>query len=335
MLGDDRAVASRSCGLRLAEASYPTSDRSWAACYLFSDHFVDEAPPFQYLTNAPPLYPFSQYRLGAAEAIFIRPWEEGFSDPRSGSRPHRHDFYQIFYMRAGTRLLNIDFRQIRVQSPSLIFVPPGSVHFWGSPDGTLGFMLSFREESLQGQASDLFRECPPFDPAQYRAVLPVTNGSTEMVDFCFKRISEEFANKADGYESAHIALLRLLFVEIRRCLLRNPRNRPTLKYSGLVARFLRSLSSRPYQVTSASQVARSLGVSRNWLNQLVRRETGANLTDHLQRRLMLESKRLLAHSDLNVSEIAYQLGFRDASYFTRLFRQGEQVSPREFRERYR
>jgi AraC-like DNA-binding protein len=296
---------------------------------------VDEAPPFQYLTNAPPLYPFSQYRLGAAEAIFIRPWEEGFSDPRSGSRPHRHDFYQIFYMRAGTRLLNIDFRQIRVQSPALIFVPPGSVHFWGSPDGTLGFMLSFREESLQGQASDLFRECPPFDPAQYRAVLPVTNGSTEMVDFCFKRISEEFANKADGYESAHIALLRLLFVEIRRCLLRNPSKRPTLKYSGLVARFLRSLSSRPYQVTSASHVARSLGVSRNWLNQLVRRETGANLTDHLQRRLMLESKRLLAHSDLNVSEIAYQLGFRDASYFTRLFRQAEQVSPREFRERYR
>jgi AraC-like DNA-binding protein len=38
---------------------------------------------------------------------------------------------------------------------------------------------------------------------------------------------------------------------------------------------------------------------------------------------------------LNVSEIAYQLGFRDASYFTRLFRQTEEVSPREFRERYR
>ena len=251
---------------------------------------MSQSLPLPPTTNTPPLYPFSQYRLGATEAIYIRPWEEGFSDPRSGSRPHRHDFYQIFYMRAGERLLNIDFQQIPVQSPSLIFVPPGSVHFWGSPHETLGFMLSFREESFYGQTSDLFRECPPFDPAQFRAVLPVTNGSTEMVDFCFMRISTEFANKADGYESAHIALLRLLFVEIRRCLLQKPSNRPTLKYSGLVARFLRSLSSRPYQVTSASEVARSLGVSRNWLNQLVRRETGANLTDHLQRRLILESK---------------------------------------------
>lgn len=301
----------------------------------FSDHLVDEAPPFQDLTNAPPLYPFSHYRLGAAEAVYIRPWEEVFSDPRYGGRPHRHDFYQIFYMREGARLLSIDFRRIRVQSPSLIFVAPGSVHFWGSPDGTLGFVLSFREESLQGQASDLFRECPAFDPAQYRAVLPISSFSVKMVDFCFRRISEEFANKAEGYESAHIALLRLLFVEIRRCMQRHPSTRTTQKYSGLVVRFLRSLSSRPYGVTSASQVARSLGASRSWLNQLVRRETGRNLTEHLQRRLILESKRLLAHSDLNVSEIAYQLGFRDASYFTRLFRQAEQVSPREFRERFR
>jgi hypothetical protein len=57
----------------------------------FSEHIVDKAPPFQDLTNAPPLYPFSHYRLGAAEAVYIRPWEEVFSDPRYGRRSHRHD----------------------------------------------------------------------------------------------------------------------------------------------------------------------------------------------------------------------------------------------------
>ncbi|MBV8417983.1 MAG: helix-turn-helix transcriptional regulator [Verrucomicrobia bacterium] len=98
---------------------------------------------------------------------------------------------------------------------------------------------------------------------------------------------------------------------------------------------MRRLNARPYQLTTASEVAKFLGVSRSWLNQLVRQETAKNLTDHLRGRLILESKRLLAHSDLNISEIAYQLGFEDASYFTRLFRQEEGVSPREFREHYR
>ena len=95
------------------------------------------------------------------------------------------------------------------------------------------------------------------------------------------------------------------------------------------------LNARPYRLATASEVARLLGVSRSWLNQQVRQETSKNLTDHLQGRLILESKRLLAHSDLNVSEIAYQLGCEDPSYFTRLFRQVEGLSPREFREEYR
>jgi AraC family transcriptional activator of pobA len=209
---------------------------------------VDKPAISQRQDRALTLYPFSNYRLGPAEGIHIQPWENTFRDSRYISRPHRHDFYQIFFMSHGTRLLNIDFRQIRVQSPSLVFVPPGSVHFWGSPDGTLGFVLSFREESLQSQMTDLFRECPTFDPAQFRAVLAVPKRSSQMVNFCFDRISEEFERKREGYESAHLALLRLLFVEIRRCLLEQPSSPPTQKYSGLVARFLRLLSSRPLSV---------------------------------------------------------------------------------------
>jgi AraC family transcriptional regulator, transcriptional activator of pobA len=161
----------------------------------------------------------------------------------------------------------------------------------------------------------------------------VPESSVERVDYYCKRIFEEFNSKQEGYRAATAALLRLLFVEIRRCL---PDHTAAFrKYSALTARFLRSLSARPYQLATASEVARFLGVSRSWLNQLVRQETAKNLTEHLRGRLILESKRLLAHSDLNISEIAYQLGFEDASYFTRLFRQVEKSSPREFRERYR
>jgi len=152
---------------------------------------------------------------------------------------------------------------------------------------------------------------------------------------CVEEIFAEFNSKQLGYQAATAALLRLLFIEIRRALSNQARSNSFQKYSSLTARFLRRLNSRPYQIASASEVSRFLGVSRSWLNQLVRKETGKNLTDHLQGRLILESKRLLAHSDLNISEIAYQLGFEDASYFTRLFRQIAQASPSEFRELHR
>jgi AraC family transcriptional activator of pobA len=285
----------------------------------------------------PAIFSFADYAAGAGEKLHVSTFEEGFRYRQNRQRAHRHDFYQIFWMTEGAPSFNLDFDHMSLGAHTLVFVPPGAVHTFGARNSAEGFILSFEEDFLEseGHSVDLFAECPALDPAQIRTLLAVPESSVEIVDGYCRRIFEEFTAKREGYRSATAALLRLLFVEIRRCLSHQTSPSSFRKYSSLTARFLRTLSARPYQVTTASEVARLLGVSRSWLNQLVRQETAKNLTDHLQGRLILESKRLLAHSDLNVSEVAYQLGFEDPSYFTRLFRQMEGLSPREFREEYR
>jgi AraC family transcriptional regulator, transcriptional activator of pobA len=285
----------------------------------------------------PAIFSFADYAAGAGDKLHVSTFEEGFRYRQNRQRPHRHDFYQIFWMTEGAPSFNLDFDRMSIEAHTLVFVPPGAVHTFGARNNAEGFILSFEEDFLEseGHSVDLFAECPALDPAQIRTLLAVPDSSVEIVDGYCRRIFEEFTAKREGYRSATAALLRLLLVEVRRCLSYQTSPSSFRKYSSLTARFLRTLSARPYQVTTASEVARLLGVSRSWLNQRVRQETEKNLTDHLQGRLILESKRLLAHSDLNVSEVAYQLGFEDPSYFTRLFRQMEGLSPREFREEYR
>ena len=285
----------------------------------------------------PTIFSFSDYDAGAGEKLHVSTFEEGFRSRQNRQRPHRHDFYQIFWMRQGAPSFNIDFYHFPVEPHALVFVPPGAIHSFGAVISEQGFILSFQEDffEAEGHSVDLFAECPALDPAQIRTVLVVPESSEEIIQTYCTRMFEELRAKREGYRSASASLLRLLFVEIRRCLSNQSAPNSFHKYSSLTARFLRALNARPYQLTTASQMARLLGVSRSWLNQLVRQETAKNLTDHLRGRLILESKRLLAHSDLNVSEIAYQLGFEDPSYFTRLFRQVEGVSPREFREEFR
>lgn len=288
-------------------------------------------------TPEPAIFSFADYAAGAGDKLHVSTFEEGFRYRQNRQRPHRHDFYQIFWMTEGAPSFNLDFDHMSIEAHTLVFVPPGAVHTFGARNNAEGFILSFEEDFLEseGHSVDLFAECPALDPAQIRTLLAVPDSSVEIVDGYCRRIFEEFTAKREGYRSATAALLRLLLVEVRRCLSYQTSPSSFRKYSSLTARFLRTLSARPYQVTTASEVARLLGVSRSWLNQRVRQETEKSLTDHLQGRLILESKRLLAHSDLNVSEVAYQLGFEDPSYFTRLFRQMEGLSPREFREEYR
>ena len=54
----------------------------------------------------------------------------------------------------------------------------------------------------------------------------------------------------------------------------------------------------------------------------------------IKRRIVLEAKRLLAHTALNVKEIGYDLGYEDPAYFIRLFTKQTGVSPVEFRKKY-
>jgi AraC family transcriptional regulator, transcriptional activator of pobA len=289
------------------------------------------------ITLEPAVFSFAEYGTGSREKLHVGMFGEAAQFRQNRQRPHRHDFYQIFWMTCDAPSFNIDFYNLPVEAHSLVFVPPGAVHTFGENRHAEGFILSFQDDFLEaeGHAVDLFIECPPLDPAQIRNLLPIRGPSIEIVHSYCAKMYGEFNSKLEGFRSATAALLRLLFVEIRRCLAAKSASNPIRKYSSLTARFLRKLNSRPYQLTTASEIAKLLGVSRSWLNQVVRQETAKNLTDHLQGRLILESKRFLAHSELNVSEIAYELGFEDPSYFTRLFRQVEGLSPTEFREAYR
>jgi AraC family transcriptional regulator, transcriptional activator of pobA len=62
-----------------------------------------------------------------------------------------------------------------------------------------------------------------------------------------------------------------------------------------------------------------LNISTTYLNECVKSATGHPVSYHIQQRVILEAKRLLAHTNSSVKEIAAELGYDDVPYFSRLF----------------
>ena len=83
--------------------------------------------------------------------------------------------------------------------------------------------------------------------------------------------------------------------------------------------------------SQAGEYARMLGVTPNYLNVLSQRCVGVSALSLIHRRIMLEIKRLLLRTDLDVSEIAYAMRFNELSYFSRFFKRNAGVTPNEFR----
>lgn len=82
---------------------------------------------------------------------------------------------------------------------------------------------------------------------------------------------------------------------------------------------------------TTERIARSAGVSISQLNRLFLRETGHTLSAfHTQRRLE-RAMLLLAHSNLSMKEIAFDLGFKHPGHFTAWFKQHHHQPPSRYR----
>jgi len=80
--------------------------------------------------------------------------------------------------------------------------------------------------------------------------------------------------------------------------------------------------------SSVNSIARKLNLSENQLYSIVKEFSGLSPKKYLIQRLMLEAKRMLFYERHNVKELAYELGFSDPDYFSRLFKQtsGKSIS---------
>ena len=82
----------------------------------------------------------------------------------------------------------------------------------------------------------------------------------------------------------------------------------------------------------ASDFANLLNVHVNHLNRAMKETTQKTTTQIISDRILQESKILLHHSAWNVSEIAYPLGFTEATHFNNFFKKHMQISPLKFRK---
>ncbi|CAD0004132.1 helix-turn-helix domain-containing protein [Flavobacterium salmonis] len=83
---------------------------------------------------------------------------------------------------------------------------------------------------------------------------------------------------------------------------------------------------------TAAEFARQLNVHPNYLNRLVKRETGKTILKIINERIVTEAKILLLHTDWTITEIACTLGFEYTSYFDNVFKKTTGLNPKLFRK---
>jgi AraC-like DNA-binding protein len=99
-----------------------------------------------------------------------------------------------------------------------------------------------------------------------------------------------------------------------------------------VYEFLMLLESNYLTVRNTDFYAGKLGISSKRLNQILKDKLDKTGMQLIHDRIILESKRLIIHSESTIKEIAYDLGFSDRPYFSRFFKKQTGQTPDEFQK---
>ncbi|WP_289658676.1 AraC family transcriptional regulator [Flavobacterium panacagri] len=248
-------------------------------------------------------------------------------------QPHKHDFYLVFFVEKGSGIHNVDFTQYEVANHQVYFVRPGQVHNWLLNVDTVGFQLMLSPEIIT-----VFSNLMQFSFFEQSVPCCLSLNQSKFQEFENHLHEIEKTVSENDLITKEITLLRLhLLLKLlqKEYLLEFPEHDSSSKPEKIIKNFNALIDLYFNKESSVNFYAEKLNITPNYLNMLSQRYLKTPAGDVIKYRTILEAKRLLTSTDLSIKEIAYQLGFNDNTYFSKVFKKYTGKTPGDFKESYK
>jgi AraC family transcriptional activator of pobA len=262
-------------------------------------------------------------------------WPDGtFSLEASQQRePHRHDYHELFIVRAGTLRHHVDGVAVELGAGTAMLVGRGQVHSVEWARDVRGAFVRFSEQLLGSAASEL---SPGWLLAgSTSCVMHPPERELDHAEMVLRLLDDELHRPPDRYASTLVAnALSSLLVLVRRWQEsggeHEGRTAPSADVE-LLQRFGRLLEAEYASHHDAAWYAGQLGVSANHLAAALTAVTGRSTKRLVTDRVMVEAERLLRFTDMPVQQVALRLGYDDPFHLSRAFKAHSGRSPMAWR----
>ncbi|MFF9092271.1 helix-turn-helix domain-containing protein [Streptomyces sp. NPDC014802] len=245
-------------------------------------------------------------------------------------RVHRIDFHVVLFFTDGPVRHMVDFAEYEANAGDVLWIRPGQVHRFSKGSGYRGTVLTMQPGFLPRatvEATGLYRyDLPPLlhpGPAQLA-------GLRASLD----QLQREYEDTDTLPAGLHTAVLRHSLTAFLLRLAHLAASAPEAarhQADTTFTRFRDAVEQGFATNHSVSAYADALGYSRRTLVRAVRAATGETPKGFIDKRVVLEAKRLLAHTDLPIGRVGVAVGFPDAANFSKFFHQHTDQTPAAFR----
>ncbi|MFF8908041.1 helix-turn-helix transcriptional regulator [Streptomyces olivaceoviridis] len=247
--------------------------------------------------------------------------------------PQRPDFHHLITLTGGPLWHTVDFTAYALEPGSWLWVRPGQVQQWGDLTHAEGTLILFRQDFLDPATTAGARIEDPHAPV-LRRPLPDDAAALRLAA---DHLTAEFHALGHLPLEVHTAALRhlLAVLVLRLAHLTAPVGSPAPEPDATYLDFRDAVEREFARTRRVEDYAEALGYSARTLSRATLASAGLGAKEFIDRRVILEAKRLLAHSDRTAARIATRLGFSSATHFSKYFHQRTGQSPIAFRDTVR
>lgn len=234
---------------------------------------------------------------------------------------HRHNFFEILWFSEvkDTSFLELDFERYQLKNNQICIIAPGQV-FNMKLQGEKGYVFAISRE--------IFKEVCETETLLTAGAHPFFL-NTENLQTCqllIKLLGQEYHGKS------RMNLIKTYLKAFCIIITEELNSQEVLVNDKLRIQQLNALIETHFIFERETKFyAERLNMSTHHLNDIVRFSRGTTVKKMVVQRLLLEAKRELSFGALTVKEVAFKLGFNDASYFSRFFKKHTGNSPDVFK----
>ncbi len=235
--------------------------------------------------------------------------------------PHKHDgYHELIILTGGSGTHRVNDQEYAVKPFDAFYLQPGSVHCWDFSQVPEGYVLLFREDFLKqhlNTLNSLYKLPQKFEVASDHQLIPLIE---TLYASCKLELEEDIL-------AAHVNLILLHTLAMVK---------EQIPASSSVAadfiQFKNLVNIHFLELRTVQDYAQLMNITVPRLNNICQQAAYTTALNVIKERIIVESKNLITHTSLTITEIAYKLNFSDASNFIKFFKAQTRLTPSAYRE---
>lgn len=260
-----------------------------------------------------------------------------FDDNSNFDHVQRNNFYTLVWIKNGSGLLKVDFSEYEFQNNTLFSFAPYQPFMFSTDEKISGVAIQFHSDFYCIHKNPEETNCDKviFNNIYQAPSVAINSDAHKKLDIIISQINEEFENEEIIDYELLVPTLKIFLVTLSRIKAQAKNSEPQfteMEIPFMLRKLKSAIEANFKEKHSPSDYAALLNISSNALAKLAKVHFSKTLTDLITERIIVEAKRELYLTKKTVKEIAWELGYADESYFSRVFKISTDISPQVYRD---